>query len=211
MSKFLTYVHAKPGATTAADIFYVGKGSRKRMLDFTSNRNKHYGNIVAKHGLSRICVGFLECSTEQNALNLERGLIKLLRAANVQLVNMTDGGDGVSGWKMPEHQKLKMSRLLKGRVAPNKGKPSPLKGGTLSDEHKRKLSAAKMGSKSPRAGIKLSFETRGKISKSQQDHRWLNNGVVETKCSPSGFQNLLESGFDFGRLSTKRSQNRKES
>jgi len=210
MSKFLTYVHAKPEAATVADIFYVGKGSRKRMRDLASNRNRHHKNIVKKYGATRISFGFIECSTEQNALDLERGLIKLLRASGAQLVNMTDGGEGVSGWKMPEDQKLKMTNRLKGRIAPNKGKPSPLKGKPLSDEHKQKLSKAKRGVKSPRSGVTLSAEIKNKISKSQTGYRWLNNGISETKCSLSMAQSLLNAGFKFGRLSTKHSRNQKE-
>lgn len=210
MTKFLTYVHAKPDASSSADIFYVGKGSRARMKDLASNRNQHHKNIVKKYGATRISFGFIECSTEQNALDLERGLIKILRQSGVKIVNLTDGGDGVSGWKMPEHQKQKMKAALKGRTAPNKGLPSRLKGRTLSAEHKQKLSKAKRGVKSPRSGVTLSDEIKDKISKSQTGYRWLNNGVSETKCSLSIAHSLLNVGFKFGRLSINHTHNRKE-
>jgi hypothetical protein len=210
MSEFLTYLHARPNAKFLSDIFYVGKGSRKRMNDFVSNRNPHYKNVVAKHGKNHICTGFFECSTEQNALDLEKGLIKSLKASGVMLVNMTNGGEGVSGWKMPEHQKRNMIEKLKGRVAPNKGVASPLKGRSLSDSHKQKLSKAKAGKIGSRKGAKLDVETKIKISTSQQGFRWVNNGVSETKGSLIKIKSLLASGFIFGRLSANRAQPLKE-
>ena len=206
MVEFLAYVHARPNAFKAADIFYVGKGSRKRMKALASNRNKHYKNIIAKHGANQICMGFFECSTEQNAFDLERGLIKTLRQNGVSLVNMTDGGEGVKGLRVSESHRLAMSAALKGRAAPNKGKPSPLKGRTLSEEHKLKLSRAKQGRKSPLFGTKLSVESKEKISKAQTGCRWINNGIVETKGMPEKIQYLLDAGFRYGRLSANRAQ-----
>jgi hypothetical protein len=174
------------------------------MMDMSSNRNRHYRNVVAKHGKAAIVVGGFECSTEQFALDLEVGLIKLLRKAGVGIVNMTNGGEGVSGWKMPQDQKIKMINKLKGRVAPNCGKPSPLKGRLLSDDHKAKLSAAKIGKPGPRAGKKNSDEQKEKIAAAQIGFRWYSNGITETKCAPDQAEKCLGSNFRAGRLSAKR-------
>lgn len=46
MTSFYIYVHTK---TTDNSIFYVGRGNRNRFVR-SDNRNKHWQNIVAKHG-----------------------------------------------------------------------------------------------------------------------------------------------------------------
>jgi len=109
---YFAYVHAKPKAVNSSDIFYVGKGRGKRYLDLTE-RNRFHGFITKKHGKESILVGKIDCSSEEIAFELEKGLIKCLRRAGVNLTNMTDGGDGSSGYVMPQESRDKMSIAIK--------------------------------------------------------------------------------------------------
>jgi hypothetical protein len=107
------YVHARPDG----GVFYVGKGSTKRSLDFKNNRNNHYLNIVKKHGSDNILVGCLPCSSEEISFDLEKGLIKCLRRMGVELANRTDGGEGVSGYRFDSTQRQVISVRTKEALA----------------------------------------------------------------------------------------------
>lgn len=105
------YVHARPETVDKTGIFYVGKGARRRFLP-SIRRTKHHTNIVNKYGAKNILVGKFECSSEASALELEIGLIKCLRRAGVQLVNLTNGGEGTSGLFPTEETRAKLSEGL---------------------------------------------------------------------------------------------------
>lgn len=91
-------------------IFYVGKGSCRRARS-VKHRNKYHASIVSKHGEDNILIGTLECSNEQTAFELEKGLIKCLTRSGVKLANMTIGGEGASGNKGSEKQRQHMILL----------------------------------------------------------------------------------------------------
>lgn len=122
MKIFGAYVHARPDGR----IFYVGKGTETRAHNLT--RNLHHGNVVKKHGAESILVGFMPCSSEAIALELEIGLIKCLRRSGVVLTNQTDGGEGCTGLIHTAEAKAKVSRANKGRKA--------------TTEHRAKIKAA---------------------------------------------------------------------
>lgn len=105
---FYAYVHCRPGAADSSGVFYVGKGkgARYRVLP---KRNRYHGFIVDKHGADNIEVAKLECSSEQIAFDLEQGLIKCLKRSGVQLTNMTEGGEGSSGYVMSGEAKAKIA------------------------------------------------------------------------------------------------------
>lgn len=100
MAEFYAYVHARPNTVSAQGIFYVGKGSAKRVRH-VGRSNRHHSNIVQKYGKDSILVGAIPCSSEDIALELEKGLIKCLKRSNVVLANRTSGGEGISGYKFP--------------------------------------------------------------------------------------------------------------
>ncbi len=131
------YLHCRPDGTP----FYVGKGSTKRAHKLLG-RNKHHTNTVNKHGKNNILVGFLECSTEDTAYELERGIIKCLKRMGVSLTNQTEGGIGG----------------LQDRASWNKGKP-----GCYSEETIQKMSEAKKGKTTWNKGKKWSDETKLKM------------------------------------------------
>lgn len=92
--QFYVYTHARPDGS----VFYVGKGSRRRAWDFSpSRRPVHHLNIVKKYGRDAISIQVIPCDSEEAAFALERQMIADLRAAEVALINRTDGGEGAAG------------------------------------------------------------------------------------------------------------------
>lgn len=149
IDSFYAYVHARPDGS----VFYVGKGSEKRARKF-AGRNPHHRNIVAKHGKKNILVGKYDCSSEDTAFELERGLVSCFKRMGVSLVNRTDGGEGVSGIVISDAQRKLLSDKLRGIP---KGSPS--------DETRAKISAANTGKK-------RSAEARAKMSKAAKGRKF---------------------------------------
>ena len=162
-------------------IFYVGKGKNERYQS-KRNRNKHWHNIVNKAGfISKILFDNLD---EELALLCEQELISKYKFLKYNLVNYTDGGQGVSGLKHSKESRHKMSNSQKKRFASestwNKGKP-------WSDEIKDKLSKAHLGKDTwnkGKTGI-YSIESLNKMSKAKlgvfQSYFWWTNGVTDTR------------------------------
>jgi hypothetical protein len=139
-SDYKVYVHQKK---SDGRIFYVGKGRRWRENQ-KCNRNRHWHNVVNKHGFTVSVVA--SNLTNEDACNFERILIEKLKETD-NLVNYTNGGEGSEGYKHTEEAKAKM------------------KGRKFSEEHKKKLSDAKK--KNPTKhwlGKKRDLETNLKIS-----------------------------------------------
>jgi len=102
MTEFCVYIHSRPDGSP----FYVGKGVPRRAVDFAPSRRKaHHKNIVAKYGRENILVRTIDCESETHAFALEVEVIKCYRAAGLNLVNITDGGEGASGHVQNELQK----------------------------------------------------------------------------------------------------------
>ncbi len=136
MSQFYTYLHCKPNG----EPFYVGKGSGIRFREFKAARNEHHRNTVAKYGAGNILVFKFECESEDQSLRDEIQHIAQLRKEGFSLVNQTDGGEGVSGYKYTLEQSKHISSVRKGRPAKNKG-------GTVSQEVRDKISKTLTGRK----------------------------------------------------------------
>ena len=95
--KCYVYAHTKPDGT----IFYIGKGTYPNRAKQKSGRNKHWKNVVNKYGFLSIILA--DNLTEEQAFFEEVQLIKHFKPFGF-LTNKTDGGDGVSGAKMPKWQ-----------------------------------------------------------------------------------------------------------
>lgn len=172
-TQFYAYVHARPNSVSSEGIFYVGKGQGKRAKDF-SRRNFHHTNTVNKYGVENILVGKIECSSEEIAFDLEKGLIKCLRRNGVKLVNMSDGGEGSSGYVPTEQARHHHSICMRGR----KHKKETLE----------KMSLSRTGEKNAFYGKKHSAETRIKISKNRAGLPAHNKGIspsLETRVKIS--------------------------
>ena len=130
--KFYVYVHRRLSDGT---IFYVGKGSGRR-LNETYGRSKHWQNVSKKNGWSAHIVS--RFSQEQCAFSFEISLISYIGKKN--LVNVTDGGDGVAGLIHDEASKKKMR-------GPRPDAKAWLKGRSAPDYLKEKWRKAKIGKK----------------------------------------------------------------
>jgi hypothetical protein len=144
-NKFYVYAHYIPGEDKP---FYIGKGTRKRAYDKT-NRNKWWCNIVKKYGLE---IKFLfENLNEQEAIDKEIELIKYFGRKDMNtgcLVNLTDGGEGLSGVIVGEEARLKISKRHKGRIhSPEECRKlsESRKGMKFTDEHRKNISLAMTG------------------------------------------------------------------
>jgi group I intron endonuclease len=154
---YYVYQHRKADTN---EVFYVGKGVGDRAYKERS-RNDYWKRIVAKHGYK---VAFIAKDlTEELAFLVEAETINLYKRLNIKLSNMTDGGEGASGYRHTEQHKQKMVGNQYGKLVKQNG----FKGKTHSDEQKAKWSETRKGVTSPRKGVTLSDETRSKISQAR--------------------------------------------
>ena len=125
------YIYQHRSADTN-QIFYVGKGKDKRFCD-KNKRSRYWKFYVEKHGF----VGEIikDEMDEELAFLAEMECIDVYKKRGIKLVNLTNGGEGCSGYSMKHF-----------------------------DEQKAKWSAMRKGSPGTRNGVKLSEETKEKIS-----------------------------------------------
>lgn len=106
---FYVYIHKCKHGEKAGHIFYVGKGKGNRSLSMHS-RNPKWASFALKYG--REIIHVQEGMSEGDAFLLEMWLIAKLRHEGVNLSNLTDGGDGVSGYRHTDETKGKLSRAV---------------------------------------------------------------------------------------------------
>jgi hypothetical protein len=144
---FYVYIHRKG---TNGDPFYVGKGKGNRAWT-TRYRNPKWNAVFKKHGL--VVEIIVDNLSEQDAFELERQTIAKLKLA-YDLSNLTDGGEGFSGFKpTPEQCKAISMRQL--------GKPKP----PSEQERLRKLQLGRKHSEATRQKVSIASSTRGNNDK----------------------------------------------
>jgi len=144
MNEYYIYFHINK---TTGKVFYIGKGKDGRAWS-KFGRSEYWQRIVNKYDYE-VQIIYSNLS-EQRALDFEKLYISIFGRKN--LCNMTDGGEGTSGFRFSEASKEKMSMMKKGKATWNKGKKhseehkrkmiEKLKGIVMSDEWKKKLSEA---------------------------------------------------------------------
>lgn len=156
---FNAYIHFKPDEVP----FYVGKGNNNRWKSLAPSwRSIYHARVVKKYGAKNILKAKLDCSSEEIAFELERGLIKCFERQGIKLVNFTKGGEGMSGHSPSLETRKKLSDALKGKPKSEQAKALvglANKGKKRSDAHKLAVSMAQLGRKA-------SEETKAKMSKS---------------------------------------------
>lgn len=154
MADFYVYEHRR--ADTGA-VFYVGKGKGAR-LHSRQHKTAYWRNVVAKAGgyQAAVVVGNLD---EELALLAEVELIDKRRRVGARLVNLTDGGDGMSGYRWPSDAVAARAEKQRGQKRPSVS--ARLRGIPKSAEHRAKLSEAKKGRRA-------SDETRARMSETRR-------------------------------------------
>lgn len=157
-AEFYTYIHRK---ADTGEVFYVGKGKGNRAFS-KNGRSRFWQSVVANHDFKVEIAGVF--ADETKAFFHEKELIANFRLLGFRLCNMTDGGEGVSGYVMPESIiKARSAAIAEAFKRPEvKARRSAAiskaqKGKKLTDEHKAKLSIAHKGkplSESHKLGLK---------------------------------------------------------
>jgi len=122
-------------------VFYIGKGKGYR-CNQTTGRNAYWHRVVDKHGFT--VEKILTDLDEEFALLAELELIDQYKKLNLPLANLSEGGQGTSGYKFTPEQiknlaaahvghkhspetKAKMSAAKKGKLPNNTGKAYKMK------------------------------------------------------------------------------------
>ena len=170
MNNYYTYAYLREDGTP----YYIGKG-RGRRID---NPGTHYSGLPPKE--RRIYLK--QYLTEEEAFRHEKYMISIFGRKDLGtgiLRNLTDGGEGKSGWTMSEKTKEKIRKSNTGQ--------------TRSDETRRKISKSNKGNLPWIAGKKHTQETKDRISRihkgkpfygehnNQKGTRWWNNGQINKR------------------------------
>jgi len=189
MNEFYVYLLCYPITELP---FYVGKGKGNRAWKHSkfvksNGCNSFKYNVIRKineQGLEPIIKIIDSNLSEQIAFELEMFMIDMLGRRNNNtgmLTNMTDGGEGVSGYKHSEESKQRISEANKGKIISEESKQRMRKprseAGRLairqakqnstyvvSDETRKNMSIARKGKPSGRKGKVNSAESNLKRS-----------------------------------------------
>jgi len=131
-----------------------------------------------------------ECETEQEALDMEIVWIARLKEDGARLLNATEGGDGISGYRHDDKSKDKIAEASRNQVWTDERKKKigdairgdnhylrknpelhPFLGKTHSPEARRKIGEAGKGRPGPRKGVEVSQETRRRMSESAKKRK----------------------------------------
>lgn len=104
---YIVYVHRNPRTN---DVFYVGIGSRTDRASVKRNRNKYWTNYVKKYGDPIVEVLHRNLAKEE-AVKIEIELIQKFgrKCDGGKLVNITEGGEGIVGYKHTDEAKSRIS------------------------------------------------------------------------------------------------------
>jgi len=187
--KFYVYYLRRPDKTDPLEPekgqpFYVGKGNNCRYLEHRKEaeklKNKPGWKIVKirlihklwKQGLDFTEDIILDNLSEDEAFEIEQEAIKVygrINLGNGCLANMTNGGDGCSGFVYTEEYKQRIKNGLKGK--------HPLLGKKMPDWWKEKLSQGHLGEKHSKERCEKNSELR-----KGKPPSWAINGIPqETK------------------------------
>ena len=161
------------------EVFYVGMGAEKKRAYIKYGRTQYWHNIVKKVGYT-VNIVYKDIEWEE-AKQIEILLIEKYGRKDLglgNLVNMTDGGEGVLGLICSEETRQHLRELNTGKTMPEetrqkiskamKGMEGWLKGKTMPEETRKKISEAVKGEKHHAFGKTHSEETRKKISEANK-------------------------------------------
>jgi hypothetical protein len=178
MNNYYVYTHTKIGEDIP---FYIGKGYNRRA--YSKGGRSTYWHNVAKNGYN---VDFeFENLDEDTALQMEKDLIKMWGRRDIGtgcLVNLTDGGEGISGYIMSDEQKKSMSVIQKGN--------KHFLGHTHTEESRKKMS--------DKIKEKMTIEIRKKLSdvsrgKKRTDETKKRQSIAALNRSSKSLENIAKS------------------
>lgn len=169
-----TYVYDVFGYSISFDYepFYVGKGTGRRIRDHKSSALRGADTRMAKKIRSieksgHKALELIVFSGDVDAVSIakETMLIEAIGRDSVggTLINLTDGGDGMSGYICPDSQRKKHREFRHSEESIAKISAAHM-GKVLTKEHKDKLSAAKKGRPSNNLGTRLTDAQKKNLS-----------------------------------------------
>jgi hypothetical protein len=145
--------------------FYIGKGKNNRAFELY-NRNQYFKNI--HNSIPTKVEVFIQNLKENQAFNKEIEFIKLYKSMGYCEANLTDGGEGTSGWAPSEETKRRISKAHKGKI--------------ISEAQREKLRLANLGKKqSEETKAKRSAALKGKPQHSEASKENLRNKIDHSK------------------------------
>lgn len=161
-ANFYVYEHIR---NDTGAVFYVGKGSAKR-AKHSLNRGVYWDRVVNKAGGFTINYPVSDVDEELSLL-AEMELIDQYRKLGVQLVNVSAGGEGTTGW-IPSDETRRKIGLANKNTFKVSGKSHGMYGKKHTEESLAKMRASQKarewGEKHHFYGKQHSEETKAKIS-----------------------------------------------
>lgn len=170
-NEFYVYVHSR---LKNGEPFYVGKGRRSRVLT-RFGRSEHWKQTVSKDGGRYVNI-VIKTADEELAFLVESELIDRYRRLGADLINKTNGGEGMSGYRMTPEQIANQSRAKMGnknnlgrkdseetRARKRAAQQARSVWPKHAEETKKKIGLKSIGNKY-NLGHKASVETRAKLS-----------------------------------------------
>ena len=142
---FYVYLYLDP---VNFDTFYVGKGTGQRwkLCTHRPEHNKWLARKINKIGAENILIKMINCKSEEHAFQLEKEIIQQFGRRDLglgTLLNMTDGGEGLSGAIWTDERKANKSIEVKKHFEKN---GNPFKGKKHTEDAKHRMHIAKSGS-----------------------------------------------------------------
>lgn len=198
-NRFLVYAYCRQDGT----FYYIGKGTKKRAY-----RSQNQAYVNPPKDKTRIII-LHENLDEKTAFLYEEKLILLYGRKDIGtgiLRNMTNGGDGVSGWVPSNEWRKNKSNSMKGENNPFYDKKHTRNSKDLiSQKNKGKSSGEKnyfygkrfIGEENPMFGKKRpDLGERNKLNCATKGTKWYNNGIISIRCEEGNHPE----GFCLGRL-----------
>jgi group I intron endonuclease len=169
---------------------YIGlttKGASYRLAGhISSSKTLKYPlyRWISKHGSESIHIDVIEVCHQNDLADREKYWIAFYREVGNTLLNLTDGGDGVSGHRHSVETRAKMSTSRTGLIRSEAHRLSQsisLTGLKRSEETKQRISQSKSGTNHPNYGRTLSPETRSKISQANKGQTPTDESIARIK------------------------------
>lgn len=180
---YYVYAHEKE---TDGSVFYIGKGKLDRAWNFRK-RNEYWKRVANKYGV--VVKILFDNLSEKDALGLEIESIKEHRENGCKLCNLTDGGEGSSGWIPTTETRARMSKNNVFRRPEFIEQFSKLRIGTKHSKESR----AKISTSLKILGRKPSQETIEKMRKTNTGRVFSQETLKKLSIAHTGFRHTEES------------------